>query len=240
MDFLRKYWVWLVTMICVILLGVILVPTWSHAQTVTTTDGGVIVPYGNWLADFLNYVQPLLITLMYAVITMVVGMLPVWVQKFVKPTLLTMRTDQLFEKAVASAVAGIRGVTDSQTATIPTTNWVVKEATRIILARGAPAVLDFAEKSVGSFAEKILARLEKHDVIPANYSLQDAMKAVADVAAAPAAISVAGVGSRALSKVELSVTVAKAAPVQSAIQGPSDMAIEPHMVPSASASTSAS
>jgi hypothetical protein len=109
-------------------------------------------------------------------------MLPSWIQEIVRPLVLTWRTDQLFDKAAAAAIAGVRGVAVNRTLTVTTTNDLVRTALQIAVERGAPVVLDFAGRSARSLAEKALARLhEQGAAIPAEYSLSDATAEAAKV-----------------------------------------------------------
>lgn len=135
----------------------------------------IAVPWGAWLSTFLDPLQQILAALLLAAATAVVAMLPAWIQEIVRPLVLTWRTDQLFDRAAAAAIAGVRGVAADRTLTITTTNDLVRTVLQIAVERGAPVVLDFAGRSARSLAEKALARLHAHGAaIPAEYSLSDA------------------------------------------------------------------
>lgn len=151
-----------------------------QAQTTSVT-----IPWGEWLSTFLAPLQQVIATLLLAAATAVVAMLPSWVQDIVRPMGMTWRTNQLFEKAAAAAIAGVRGVTTDKVMTIDTTNNLVRTGLQIVVERGAPVVLDFAGRSARSLAEKLLARLhEQGAAIPADYTLTDAAQQANTVLAA--------------------------------------------------------
>lgn len=159
--------------ICAVLL------TDAFAQTTTTTT--VTVPWGDFVASLLTGAQQIIVLLMIAASTAVIGMLPSWVQDIVRPIVLTWRTNQLFEKGAATIIAGTKGAVAGKTAEIPIANEMVRGLVQLALDRGSPMLLDFIGKNAQSLAEKALARLQEKGVIPAEYTLDQAVDAASTV-----------------------------------------------------------
>jgi hypothetical protein len=135
----------------------------------------ISVPWGDWLASFLAPLQSVIATLLLAAATAVVAMLPAWFGEIVRPLILTWRTNQLFEKAAATAIAGVRGAIAGEKVDIPVANDLVRTVVLIAVQNAAPAVLDFAGRSARALAEKALARLHEQGIImPKEYTISDA------------------------------------------------------------------
>jgi hypothetical protein len=147
----------------------------------TTTTTGVTVPWGDFVSSIAKGAQEVLALILMGVVTLVVGMVPAWIQNIVRPFVLTMRKDQLFEKLAATIVGGTAGAVAGKTATIPIANKMVRDLVQMALDRGGPAVIAFAGGHTEALAEKALAALQEKGVIPASYSLDHAKAAVADV-----------------------------------------------------------
>lgn len=135
----------------------------------------VSVPWGDWVATLISKVPDILGALLLAAATAVIAMLPAWVQEIVRPLVLTWRTNQLFDKAAAAAIAGVRGATAGRTLDVPVANDLVRTGLQIVIQNAAPAVLDFAGIAARSLAEKMLARLhEQGAVLPPEYTIGEA------------------------------------------------------------------
>jgi hypothetical protein len=155
--------------------------TVTTATTTTSTSRGVVLPWGDLLSSILSGVSQVLAVLLLAAATAVVTMLPSWVQELVRPALLTMRKDQLFDKLASTIVAGTKGAIAGKTVTVPIANDMVRQVVQMAIDRGGPAVIAFAGGHVEALAEKALGALQEKGVIPAAYSIADAKVAVAGV-----------------------------------------------------------
>lgn len=135
----------------------------------------VSFPVGDWIVALAEPLQAILASLLLAAATALAAMLPSWIQDIVRPLVLTWRTNQLFEKAAATAVAGVKGSAAGKQVTIGVANDLVRTMLQIAVSRGAPVVLEFAGRSATALAEKALARLQEQDVrLPEDYTITDA------------------------------------------------------------------
>lgn len=146
------------------------------AVTTIAPTNVVSVPWGDWVTSFLTLanVQQALGALLLAAALALVGMLPAWVQEFVRPLILTWRTNQLFEKQASAAIAGVSGAVAGKTASVSVTNEIVRTMLLMVVQRGAPVVLDFAGREARALAEKALARLGDRGIVPPEYTIADA------------------------------------------------------------------
>lgn len=148
----------------------------AFAQEATTTTK-VVLPWGDFIASLLNGAQQILVLLMLAAVTAVVGIMPAWVQTILRPLVQTWQTNQLFEKLAATAVAGTKGVVAGKTVEIDIANDMIRNIVQMAITNGSPKLLEFIGSSAESLGEKALARLQALGVIPADYTLDHAVEA---------------------------------------------------------------
>lgn len=145
------------------------------APIAVTPTSVVAVPWGDMIATFLGGLQQTIATLLLALATALLAMLPKAYADVIRPWFMTKRVNQLFENAAAAAIGGVVGAVKGRTWSVSVTNDAVRELVKIALTNGAPAVLDFAGRTARSLAEKGLARLHQQGAeIPAEYSLAEA------------------------------------------------------------------
>lgn len=151
------------------------------ADAVAGSGTGIVIPYGDMLNSIAGVLQQVLGVALLAVVTLVVGMCPAWIQELVRPAILTMRKDQLFDKLAATIVGGTKGAIAGKTVTVPIANKMVRDLVQMALDRGGPTVIAFAGGHAEALAEKAVAALQGHGVLPAAYSLDQAKAAAAAV-----------------------------------------------------------
>lgn len=118
---------------------------------VTVPDTVVTIPYGSWFDTALDYIQ----VAMGGLIMWSLRLLPAQVYALA----MTMRADQLLNKAMQYALHSVAGAMEGKVLTVDVRNKVLKEFVTYVLTHGAAAVKNFIG-SPEDMAEKGWARLE--------------------------------------------------------------------------------
>lgn len=152
------------------------IPTVVAQEAVPATmpvSNTVVVPYGDWISAASDYLVVLIMGLIAFAFRFIPGQL--------KAFLLTLRAEQLLQRAVTFGINAVAGATKDRAMNVPISNAVLREAVTYALHHGGPIVKKFMG-SPTEVAEKVWSRLEiEADVARPNFEVIGTA-AAADVA----------------------------------------------------------
>lgn len=129
----------------------VLLVTPALAQEVGTTV--LTVPVGNWLTDALNVAEPMLVTLLMAVIAFVLAKVPAGIAALVGPLL----SEQILKRATDFALNAVAGAAKDKTVSVDVGNQVVQAALDYVVKHAPEWAAKF---DTATLMQKIIARLD--------------------------------------------------------------------------------
>lgn len=137
--------------VAAMLLGIVLATTAALAQAATDAPGGVSIPVGDWLAATSGWVAPLLagagLWLIRKLPSQIAGVL------------MTMRADQLLEKAVSYAINAVAGATKGKSLDFTTGSKVADQAVNYVVSNGPGWLINWLG-GADAIRQKVIARLD--------------------------------------------------------------------------------
>lgn len=118
-------------------------------------SNAVTIPWGDWLADVLNYFNQIVIGVVVAVFGWLVRKLPAQIADFI----FAMKVEQLLTRSLGYAVGAVAGAARGKAVTVDIANDVLREAAKYAAAN-APTI---AGRIADTLRPKLLARL--HDFV---------------------------------------------------------------------------
>lgn len=159
--------------LAIVLMATMFLPSFAFAQ-----DGGVEIPWGQWLVDAINASLPTVLLVLSSLVTVLVAKFaPAWLQVVIGDKL-QRQINEVLEKAVLSAAAQTKNAVAGKTLSLAISN--------VVLLRAAQYAVEFAPKLVkkvtggdgGALIKMIMARMEDLGLLPAGYDIERAKDAV--------------------------------------------------------------
>lgn len=142
--------------------------TAAFAQTTPTPTTEVTVPWGQWVANGLDAILPVMLTALLGVSTYVVGAyVPPWL-KAIAGAAAQARVNQVLEKAVMSAVAQTKGAVLNKRLTIPVGSEVLARAAQYAVNQAPELIKNATHDSSTNLMAMLLARMEQWGIAPPN------------------------------------------------------------------------
>lgn len=146
-----------------------LAATMLHTLPAFAGDGGVEIPWGDWLVDGVVWAAPVVKTALAAAVALALSFLPaplraitgLWWQR---------QADQVLGWAVSYAIAQTKNAAAGKVLTVDVTNKVVEAAMRYAIEQGPVVVKRVTGDDAERLYNMLLARLEARGMVPAGFS----------------------------------------------------------------------
>lgn len=146
----------------------------AQATAVPPADAGVTIPWGNWIIQVLDVLQPMVLLALTGVTTYIMGaFVPPWIKAFAGQAAQN-RINQVLEKAVLSGIAQTREAVQGKRTTIPIANDILERAAQYAIDQAPELVKTAAHGEFDNLLKMLLARMEALNVAPENFDLHQA------------------------------------------------------------------
>ena len=149
----------------------------AQAATAPPPPTEVTIPWGNWIVQVLDVLQPMLLIALTGVTTYIMAaFVPPWIKAFAGQAAQN-RINQVLEKAVLSGIAQTKEAVTGQRTTIPIASDILARAAQYAVDQAPDLVKHATNGEVDNLLKMILARMEQLNVAPADFDIHAARTA---------------------------------------------------------------